>query len=109
MRMLQVSGPPDLSPTETRLYAILAEDAGAAVPADVVQVRLWGAATPAAAAYLALYLRTLGAKLATQPDGVRLVRLPRGRGYALRPRRRGATGRLPTGPVSRPATRGLRA
>jgi DNA-binding response OmpR family regulator len=72
-----------LSPTEARLYAILAGAAGIGVAADELQVQLWGEATPATDAYLALYLRSLGQALAAQPTAARIVRRRNDRGYAL--------------------------
>jgi DNA-binding response OmpR family regulator len=81
--MQQTAGPLALSPTEARLYAILAEHAGQAVPAEDLQQQIWGAATPATAVYLALYVRYLQHKLAAHPEAARLIRLRRGRGYVL--------------------------
>jgi two-component system KDP operon response regulator KdpE len=72
-----------LSPTERRLYAALTAHAGAPMSAADLQTRLWGKATPATAAYLALYARYLREKLAADPTSPRLVRLRRGRSYAL--------------------------
>jgi DNA-binding response OmpR family regulator len=81
--MEQTARPPDLSPTLARLYAILVAHAGEAVPAHTLQHELWGQATPATAAYLAVYLRYLREKLAAQPSSPSLVRRRRGLSYTL--------------------------
>ena len=72
-----------LSPTERRLYAALAAHVGEELPAEDLQVQLWGEVTPATAAYLTLYARFLRRKLAADPSSLRLVYLRRGGGYAL--------------------------
>lgn len=83
-----------LSATEFRLLMALVTQADAVVSKRTLMRTLWGHETPAAEAYLALYVRYLRQKLEADPQHPRVIRSEQG-GYrfrtatqAVRPRQR---------------------
>src|SRR6266511_4379626 len=73
----------DLSPTEFALLAVLADGVSQAVPKQTLVRALWGSDSPAADAYLDLYVRCLRHKLGDDERHPSIVHKD-GRGIRLR-------------------------
>ena len=73
--------PLELTPTEFRLLAVLARNAGWVVPAERLLTQVWGREYADEHDYLRVYIRRLRAKLGDDADHPRYIRTERGLGY----------------------------
>ena len=81
----------DLTPTEFRLLAVLARNAGWVVPQQRLLTLVWGREYADEANYLRVYIRRLRAKLGDDARRPRFIRTERGLGYRfLQPERAGS-------------------
>ncbi len=77
--------PIDLTPTEFRLLAVLAQHAGRVVPARELLARVWGEQYVDDVQYVRLYIGYLRNKLENDPARPKLIITHRGAGYRLAP------------------------
>jgi DNA-binding response OmpR family regulator len=73
--------PLELTPTEFRLLAVLARNAGWVVPAERLLAQVWGREYVDQHDYLRVYIRRLRAKLGDEAEHPRYIRTERGLGY----------------------------
>jgi DNA-binding response OmpR family regulator len=73
--------PLELTPTEFRLLAVLARNAGWVVPAERLLTQVWGREYAEEHDYLRVYIRRLRAKLGDEAERPRYIRTERGLGY----------------------------
>jgi DNA-binding response OmpR family regulator len=73
--------PLELTPTEFRLLAVLARNAGWVVPAERLLTQVWGREYAEEHDYLRVYIRRLRAKLGDDAERPRYIRTERGLGY----------------------------
>ncbi len=94
--------PVPLSPTEFRLFAVLAENAGRVVTNRELLTRVWGPGFAEDLQYVRLYISYLRTKLEDDPSHPRIILTHRGVGYRLVPpggAARERTGRDAGGPA----------
>ncbi|HEY7332549.1 MAG TPA: response regulator transcription factor [Candidatus Limnocylindria bacterium] len=75
----------ELTPTEFRLLAVLARNAGWVVPRERLLAQVWGREYRDEEGYLRVYIRRLRAKLGDDARRPRFIRTERGLGYRFLP------------------------